>query len=278
MNRVSSHQQPCENSDGCTLFCEVVPDVHVYRAIHERTRPTMSDNRAIGYIRVSTQEQAAYGVSLDAQRERIQAYCLMSGLELIEIVSDEGVSGTVTLSDREGGHRLTEAISKRNSTVTNVVSLKLDRLFRDACDALEQTKTWDKAGVTLHLIDLGGQTLCSSGAMGRLFLTIMAAFAELERNLIAERTKAALQHKKSHKTVYNHEPFGFVRQDDRLIENPDELRVVARIIELRSQGTPLARIADALNESNIPTKQGKRWYASTISNVLSNSLYQALQV
>jgi len=236
---------------------------------------TMSDNRAIGYVRVSTQEQANHGVSLDAQRERIKAYCLMSGLELVDIVADEGVSGTVALAEREGGRQLTQTIEKRNATVTNVVALKLDRLFRDACDALEQTRTWDKAGITLHLIDMGGQTLSSSGAMGRMMLTMMAAFAELERNLIAERTKAALQHKKRHRAVYNHVPLGFIRQGDRLIENADEMRVVSQIVELRSQGAPLAKIAEELNLSGTPTKQGKRWYASTVSNVLSNSLYQS---
>jgi DNA invertase Pin-like site-specific DNA recombinase len=234
-----------------------------------------SGTKASGYVRVSTQEQAAQGVSLDAQRERIKAYCLMSGLELVEIIADEGVSGTVALAEREGGRQLTQTIEKRNATVTHVVALKLDRLFRDACDALEQTRTWDKAGITLHLIDMGGQTLSSSGAVGRMMLTMMAAFAELERNLIAERTKSALQHMKRNRTVYNHVPLGFVRYGDRLVENPDEMRVVSQIIELRNQGSSLAKIADILNGSSTPTKHGKRWYASTVSNVLSNSLYQS---
>src|SRR5262245_22856200 len=107
-------------------------------------------NKAVAYVRVSTQEQASHGVSLDAQRQRIQAYCSMAGLELVELISEEGISGSVPLTDRDGGRRLTELISKRNSTVTHVVALRLDRIFRDACDALDQTKTWDKEGITLH--------------------------------------------------------------------------------------------------------------------------------
>lgn len=79
------------------------------------------------------------------------------------------------------------------------MALKLDRLFRDAEDALHQTKAWDKAGIALHLVDMGGQTLNTATAMGRFFLNMMAGFAELERNLIAERTATALAHKKTHR-------------------------------------------------------------------------------
>src|SRR6266576_5058844 len=72
--------------------------------------------------------------------------------------------------------------------------MKLDRLFRDAEDALRQTKAWDRTGISLHLVDIGGQSMNTGSAMGRMFLTLMAGFAELERNLIAERTTAVLAH------------------------------------------------------------------------------------
>ena len=70
----------------------------------------------------------------------------------------------------------------------HVVAMKLDRLFRDAADALNQTKAWDKAGSPLHLVDMGGQTLKRFGH-GAVFPAMMAGFAELERNLIAESAR-----------------------------------------------------------------------------------------
>ncbi len=151
--------------------------------------------RVIGYIRVSTDDQAREGVSLDAQEARIRAYAEMAGLELVDVIRDAAISGTVPLADRAGGAALLD------HDVDHVIALKLDRLFRDAADALSQTRSWDKAGIALHLIDVGGATINTSTAMGRMFLTMMAGFAELERNLISERTAMALAYKKDRREV-----------------------------------------------------------------------------
>ena len=67
---------------------------------------------------------------------------------------------------------------------------------------LFQTETWDKQGVTLHLIDMGGASFFTSSAVGRMFLTMLAGFAQFERDLIAERTAAALATKRAKRTVY----------------------------------------------------------------------------
>ena len=98
--------------------------------------------------------------------------------------------------------------------------MKLDRLFRDAEDCLRQTREWDKAGIVLHLLNLGGQAVSTSSAMGRMMLTMVSAFAELERNLIAERTTTALAHKKKQHQVYAPTPYGYQRDGDLLV--PDE--------------------------------------------------------
>jgi DNA invertase Pin-like site-specific DNA recombinase len=160
--------------------------------------------------------------------------------------------------------------------VEHVVALKLDRIFRDAEDALRQTKAWDKAGVALHLVDMGGQTLNTASAMGRFFLNMMAGFAELERNLIAERTAAALAHKKSHRQAYSPTPFGFDRGGNDLIANAAELATVQQMRSWRVRGWTLRQIAEELTKQAVPTKNhGKRWYASTVRHVLQNDLYAA---
>jgi len=229
-------------------------------------------NRSILYVRVSTLEQLK-GVSLDAQEERLRACCQMTGLELVstDVIREEGVSASLPLYKRPGGSRLLERL---NSGVTHVVSLKLDRLFRDAEEALRQTKAWDRAGITLHLIDMGGASINTASAMGRMLLTTIAGFAELERNLVAERTTLSLAHKKNHRQVYNHVPFGFDQVGKVLVENPHELAVIRLIEERRDDGWSLHRIAEALNEDHVPTKLGGRWYARTVKNLLDNGLYE----
>jgi DNA invertase Pin-like site-specific DNA recombinase len=72
----------------------------------------------------------------------------------------------------------------------------LDRLFRDAEDALRQTKGWGKAGIALLLLDMRGTGMNTASAMAHIFLTLMARCAELERNLVAESTASALAHRK----------------------------------------------------------------------------------
>lgn len=231
-----------------------------------------TSQKAIAYIRVSTIEQASEGVSLAAQEERIKAYCTIQGLELVKVIRDEGVSASKPLAERQGGQELLKANAKGN--IRHIVAVKLDRLFRDAEDALHQTKAWDAKNIALHLVDMGGQSVNTATAMGRYFLTMMAAFAELERNLIAERTATALAHKKAYKEVYSPTPLGYNREGNALVENERELQAVRFIQEQRKAGLSLREIADRLNEAGIPTKKGGKWYASTVKYILENNLYR----
>jgi DNA invertase Pin-like site-specific DNA recombinase len=237
-------------------------------------------SRAIGYVRVSTEEQALYGISLQAQTERIRAYCVMSGLELAGIISEEGVSASKTLAHRPGGQRLVSSVQKHG----HIVALKLDRLFRDAADALTQTKEWDRLGIALHLIDMGGATVNTATAMGRFFLSMMAGFVELERNLIAERTATALQFKKSQGRIYGPTPYGFSRVGTertrkggigtQLAGNDAEAAVLDQISTWRADHWTLTAIADMLTRTGVPTKRGgKKWYASTVRKILANRIH-----
>lgn len=134
------------------------------------------------------------GVSLEAQESMLRSYCAMRGAQLVELVIDSGVSGAKPLGTRPAGARIIELVRRRR--VQAVVAWKLDRLFRDCADCLDVTRAWDKAGVALHLVDLGGQAVDTSSAMGRFFVTVMAGAAELERNQVCDRTRAAMQHKR----------------------------------------------------------------------------------
>jgi len=228
--------------------------------------------KAVCYVRVSTMEQATQGVSLEAQEEKLIAYCKMYGLEIVKIIKEEGISATKPLKDRPGGKELMGLVNSRK--VNNVVALKLDRLFRNAEDALHVTRDWDSKGVSLHLVDMGGQVINTKTAIGRFFLNMMAGFAELERNMIAERTAMALEHKKRNLEPYAPTPLGFERIDDTLKKNDEEWEIVNLIFQLRSEKISYAKIAEELNNRGIPGKRGGKWYGSTVRYVYQNDLYK----
>lgn len=214
--------------------------------------------KAIAYVRVSTTEQAQHGCSLEAQEERVRAYCTMTGLDLVAVVRDEGVSASKALATRPGGQRVLDAL--KSEGVQHVVALKLDRLFRDAADCLNQTKSWDRAGVALHLVDMGGTTINTASPMGRMFMTLTAAFAELERNLIAERTRTALQFKKAQGVK-----LGGVRPTATM---QDEA-TIARILELHAEAKTLREVAAVLEAEGFRTQRGGKWAPATIAKILA---------
>ena len=134
-----------------------------------------------GYCRVSTMRQADEGLSLDVQRRQIRGYCDMHGLELTGITVEEGVSGSVPISQRPAGGALFAGLKAGDM----VIASKLDRLFRSALDALQVVEDLKARGVKLHLLDLGGDI--AANGLSKLFLTVAAAFAEAERDRIRER-------------------------------------------------------------------------------------------
>jgi len=222
----------------------------------------------IGYIRVSSQEQVDSGLSLQAQRRKIEAFCAYQNMTLLEIIEDANVSASIPLRQREGGANL---FKKANTSITAV---RLDRLFRDAHDCLGVTKIWNEKGVSLNLLDLGIDT---STAMGRAFLTNAATFAELERNLISERTKEALHQVKLNGGTLGRERFGWGRTEEvdsdgrrKVVPISAEIETVALCKALREQGITLQQIANRFNAENRPTKRGGKWHPSTIRNYCSS--------
>lgn len=225
--------------------------------------------KAISYVRVSTVEQASEGISLAAQTQAIRSYAAFRGLELVHELSDPGVSAGKPLQDRDGGRQLFR--HARHPHVGAVIAYKLDRLFRDAADCLAVTKEWDELEVDLHLVDLGGQPVDTSTAMGRFFLTIMAGVAEMERNLISERTKAAMNHLKLQNKRIGGIPYGYQLADDKrtLVPNAEEQRVIAIARQKRGEGLSLRKIAAALTDEDIRSRNGRPFSAQQIQRMLA---------
>ncbi len=233
-----------------------------------RKPPASSRPRAVCYVRVSTEEQAEEGVSLAAQEAAVRAYCAMRGLDVAEVVIDAGVSAGKALSTRNGGGRVLAMVNRGD--VSAVVAYKLDRLFRDCADCLTVTREWDRAEVALHLIDLGGQAIDTSTAMGRFFLTVMAGAAEMERNLIRERTAAAMAHMRANGERVGEVPYGFRLASDgvHLEAEPNEQRMIELVRGYRAEGLSIRGIAERLNVEAAPARGG-RWHPTSVARMLT---------
>lgn len=226
----------------------------------------------IGYARVSTLEQAEEGESLPAQAARISAYCIARGLELAQVVQDPGVSGTVALADRPGGGVLLQALEGRQAT--GVVAVRLDRLWRSASDCWATVEDWDKGGIALHLIDLGGLALDTRSPTGAFMVRTLASVANLERDLTGQRVRETLAQLQAQGVSIGRAPYGW-RYGERdpatgrcaLVEVPGELQVVALIRRWRGRGWSWRRIADELTKREIPTRRGGAWFPNTVRRI-----------
>lgn len=221
--------------------------------------------KAVGYIRVSTDGQVESGLSLEAQRKKIEAYATLKDLELVEIIEDAGISAKNL--NRPGMKRLMELARKKE--VDAVIIAKLDRMFRNTVDALETSEALNKRGVALHSIE---ESLDTQSAIGGFFFTMLAALAEMERKLIGERTRTALKQKRARgeKTGGNI-PYGYQLEDGKLIPEPQEQAIINKMKQWREQGATFQAIADRLNNKGIVTKLGKAWDRAKIYQIISKA-------
>ena len=220
--------------------------------------------QAIGYIRVSSAQQAQEGVSLEAQQAKIEQWCLANGYELVNVFKDEGISGK-RMDTRQGLQDALATIKKGNA----FVFYSMSRVARSTKDMLSigDLITKKRADMVSVIEDFD-----TTSASGKLMFQMLAVLAEFERNLVGERTATVLQNKKANNQKYcNKTPYGFKRVDDRLEQVKQEVKVVAEIQQARAKGQTLQAIADNLNLRGIPTKTNKQWQPATIHLLLQRS-------
>jgi DNA invertase Pin-like site-specific DNA recombinase len=205
----------------------------------------------IGYIRVSTDEQADSGAGLEAQRAAIVAVCKRRGYRLVRVLEDAGASGK-SLTGRPG---LADALAAVEAgEAAGLIVAKLDRLSRSLLDFAALMERSRRKGWALVALDLGVDTSTPSGEM---MASVLAVFAQFERRLIGQRTREALAVKRSQGVRLG-----------RPRSLPDEVR--SRIRAEAKAGSSLSAIARELNTDAVPTAQGgKRWHASTVRAVLA---------
>jgi site-specific DNA recombinase len=197
--------------------------------------------KAIGYVRVSTEEQAREGVSIEAQEKRIRALATAKGWDLVEIIRDPGYSGK-NLS-RPGMKSLIDSCRRGMANV--VIVYKVDRLTRkqkDLWNLLEEIFEKNQVGFISVT-----EAFDTTTAAGKAFLGMLGVFAQLERDLVSERTREALNHKRAKGEWVGRKPTGFrMNEGGRLEEDLDVLKMIARAKRLRRQGASFGEISRAL--------------------------------
>lgn len=236
-----------------------------------------------GYIRVSTEEQASDGVSLRAQRARIEGYADLYGndektpFRLGRIIEDAGASAKTL--DRPG---IQEALARmRRGESDGLVVAKLDRLTRSLDDWCELIGTYfgEKGGRELISVDNRVDTLTANG---RFMLAIIILIAQWERETISERTVAGLREKirageRCGKLRYGYDldPAGPVNRRGRparLVENEREQAAIRLMREWEAQGRTLREMAQLLEGLGIETKEGRLiWAPKTIARILGRT-------
>lgn len=195
-----------------------------------------------GYCRVSTDRQADEGESLGAQQRTVEGYAMMHGMRLDHVFVERGVSGSKPLAERPEGAKLLSVMKAGDTIITP----KLDRMFRSALDALDSLAKLKESGVSLHMIDLGGDV--TGNGISKLVFTILSAVAEAERDRIRERISDVKRDQKArNRYLGGTVPFGWRLGDGgELVAHAPEQAAIHRMVESRRAGRSLRAIADEM--------------------------------
>jgi len=219
----------------------------------------MSSTAAVGYVRVSTSEQAMSGLGLAAQKRTIRLYCEMNGLKVSKIYEDRGITGS-TMKGRDGLSEALRAVQERGG---HLVVAKLDRLTRSVRDALKLMSDADSSGWSLHSV---AEKLDTASAMGRFVTTIIAAIAELERGMISERTKAALKEAQAKGVHVGQRPVASHLDPDTVLD----------MVTMVRTGTSMRKTAQVMNNLGLKTKLGCQWSTNAVKRMIAHHEAQAV--
>lgn len=227
--------------------------------------PPVIPGRAVGYLRVSKEEQALSPV---AQREAITRWCKANGAELVAVFEDIDISGGTALDRRPGLlAALAELEAKRAGML---VVAKRDRLARDVMNAAMVERLAERVGARVRSAAGEGTEGELGDPSGMLMRGIVDLFAQYERAVISARTKAALAVKAARGEYTGQVRFGFrATQDGHLVENEAEKKTISRVLELRNNGTSIRAIASQLQADGEPCR-GRRWHPTTVARLIAH--------
>lgn len=226
-----------------------------------RPRKTGDKVRAVAYVRVSSEQQAESGLSLEHQQTKLRALATVHDYELVDVIVDAAESGKSL--DRPGMRRVLELADAKQ--VDAVLVAKLDRITRSVRDLSDLLERFSRRRVALVS---ASESLNTETASGRMVVRMLAVIAEWEREAIGERTRDALTAKRRRgERTSRYAPIGFsLTKDGKLKPNAAEQKQLDLIAECRDAGYPWAAIAAELARHGYKTRGGRAW---TLWNVRS---------
>jgi DNA invertase Pin-like site-specific DNA recombinase len=222
--------------------------------------------KAFGYVRVSTDMQAQYGLSLDAQKEQIAKYAEVYGYEVIGYFVDHDSAKSVT--GRPEYQKMIGEVSKGKAQY--IIASALDRFSRSQRDFLNFQEDYVKAG-RVHLI-LIKEAINTEQASTTQFLGFLVAFAQMERERTSERVKGIISYIRSQGGHYGKVPFGYTTVNEgrikRLVPHPENHKWLEQMAGWYRQGVSFDDIAQRLNENGVKPSQSQRWTKTSVYDLL----------
>ena len=223
-------------------------------------------NKIAIYTRVSTEDQAKEGFSLDAQLDKLRSYCKARDWIIAGEYIDDGYSGRNV--KRPAYYQMLEELDNWDILLV----IKMDRIHRNSKNFMLMMEDLKKQGKEFVSMT---ESLDTSTAMGRFVMDIIQRIAQLESEQIGERVYIGMEQKaKTNGGILGFNiPYGYNYENSKLIINDNEASQVKKIFKLYLDGYSMKKISGMLNEKEIPTKQNKNWGSQTISTILKNPLY-----
>lgn len=226
--------------------------------------------RVVGYIRVSTDQQADEGVSLAAQRAKLVAYCVALDLTLVDVFEDAGISAK---SLERPGLRMALAML-RLKEADGLLVTKLDRLTRSVKDLGALIE--DYFGTKCALLSVG-DAIDTRSASGRLVLNVLMSVSQWEREATGERTREAMAHLKKTGVRVGQAPYGLAYSTEvdvtgrrKILVDERDTPAIDRIVELHEkQCLGVRAIADKLTREGFRTKLQKRWHPTQVQRIVA---------
>lgn len=217
--------------------------------------------KALVYARYSTHKQDG-GISIENQIARCKEYANFKGFDIIDIIQDLAISGGVN-KGRQGFMELLTRVEQSECHL--ILTYDLTRLSREMLSLLALERFLNEYDCLLYTVE--GQVDTSS-VEGFMSFAMRALYGEMERRVVKHRTRNAMQHLKRNGKVYNHEPYGWKREGDNLVEVPQEQKVIELVNGSYSQGLRLADIQRMLSKKGIKTRVGSDWQPQQVKNLI----------
>ena len=238
------------------------------------TAPSSEDapRSAAIYVRVSTEEQAEEGYSIDAQRSLLEKYCKAEGMEVAGVYVDDGYSGRNV--KRPGYAKMMEEMGQWDALIV----LKMDRIHRNSRNFMNMMDELNRKGKKFISAT---EALDTSNALGKFVIDMIQRIAQLESDQIGERTYLGMEEKarsmrnneRESKTMGFNPPYGYELNNGILLSVKDELYVIRGIFIDYLNGATMDAIAYRLNREGELTKKGNPWNIFNVRNTLHNPIY-----